>query len=69
MYAFVSNSHRNGAVRFESVMRLRNKLDELRKMEGVKSADKGCLSGVETATPKWGGAHERQSPAVHDSAL
>ena len=32
---------RNGAVRFESVMRLRNKLDELGKMEGVSTAEKG----------------------------
>ena len=32
---------RNGAVRFESVMRLRNKLDELGKMEGVNTAEKG----------------------------
>ena len=32
---------RNGAVRFESVMWLRNKLDELGKMEGVNTAEKG----------------------------
>ena len=32
---------RNGAVRYESVMRLRNKLDELGKMEGVSTAEKG----------------------------
>ena len=33
--------HRNGAVRFESVMRLRSKLEELGKMEGIKTAEKG----------------------------
>ena len=38
---------RNGAVRFESVMRLRNKLDELGKMEGVSTAEKGWLISSE----------------------
>ena len=32
---------RNGAVRFESVMWLRNKLDKLGKMEGVNTAENG----------------------------
>ena len=32
---------RNGVVRFESVMRLRNKLEELGKMEGVNTKEKG----------------------------
>ena len=32
---------RNGAVRYESVMRLRNKLEELGKMEGVNTKEKG----------------------------
>jgi ubiquitin thioesterase CYLD len=36
----VNPLRRNGAVRFESVMRLRNKLDELGKMEGVSTAEK-----------------------------
>ena len=39
---------RNGAVRFESVMRLRNKLDELGKMEGVSTAEKGWLIASES---------------------
>ena len=32
---------RNGAVSYESVLRLKNKLDELGKMEGVNTAEKG----------------------------
>ena len=32
---------RNGVVRYESVMKLRNKLDELGKMEGIKEKEKG----------------------------
>ena len=32
---------RNGTVRYESVMRLRNKLEELGKMEGVNTKEKG----------------------------
>ena len=35
---------RNGVVRYESVMRLRMKLDELRKMKGVTTAVKGVSS-------------------------
>ena len=31
-------------MRFESVMRLRNKLDELGKMEGVSTVEKSLLS-------------------------
>ena len=34
---------RNGAVKFESVMRLRNKLEELGKMEGITAKEKGKL--------------------------
>lgn len=33
--------YRNGIVRYESVMSLRNKLDELGKMEGIAHAEKG----------------------------
>ena len=32
---------RNGVVRYESVMMLRNKLDELWKMEGITEKEKG----------------------------
>ena len=32
---------RNGIVRYESVMALRNKLDELGEMEGIAHAEKG----------------------------
>ena len=34
---------RNGAVRYESVMKLRNKLEELGKMEGVNTSEKGQI--------------------------
>ena len=34
---------RNGAVRFESVMRLRNKLEELGKMTGIAQDEKGII--------------------------
>ena len=33
--------NRNGVVRYESVMALRTKLDELGKMEGIAHAEKG----------------------------
>ena len=33
--------YRNGVVRYESVMALRTKLDELGKMEGIAHAEKG----------------------------
>ena len=32
---------RNGVVRYESVMKLRNKLEELGKMKGVNQDEKG----------------------------
>ena len=35
-------SHRNAVVRHESVMRLRNKLEELGKMKGVNQDEKGA---------------------------
>jgi hypothetical protein len=39
----VNFSHyRNGVVRYESVMALRTKLDDLGKMEGIAHAEKGC---------------------------
>jgi ubiquitin thioesterase CYLD len=34
--------YRNGVVRYESVMALRTKLDELGRMEGIAHAEKGC---------------------------
>ena len=34
---------RNGIVRYESVMALRTKLDELGEMEGIAHAEKGQL--------------------------
>ena len=34
---------RNGIVRFESVMQLRNKLEELGKMKGIAQDEKGKL--------------------------
>jgi hypothetical protein len=34
--------YRNGVVRYESVMALRTKLDDLGKMEGIAHAEKGC---------------------------
>ena len=48
VHACVNNAYlflcRNGAVRYESVMRLRMKLDELGKMEGVTTSEKGVSS-------------------------
>ena len=46
----IITSFRNGAVRYESVMTLRNKLDELGKMEGVNTAEKGQSL---TSTAVW----------------
>ena len=34
---------RNGVVRFESVMQLRNKLEELGKMKGINQDEKGMI--------------------------
>lgn len=39
-------SCRYGAVRYESVMRLRNKLEELGKMKGVNQDEKGLADIV-----------------------
>ena len=36
---------RNGVVRFESVMKMRNKLGELGKMEGITEKEKGYYYG------------------------
>ena len=49
MYNIILHT-RNGAVKFESVMRLRNKLDELGKMEGVSTAEKGWLFTSESVS-------------------
>ena len=38
---FSFECYRNGVVRYESVMALRTKLDELGKMEGIAHAEKG----------------------------
>lgn len=40
---------RNGAVRHESVMRLRNKLEQLGKMKGVNQDEKGNQLNVNHA--------------------
>ena len=37
--------YRNGVVRYESVMMMRNKLDELGKMEGIAEKEKGVYTG------------------------
>ena len=42
---------RNGVVRFESVMRLRSKLDELGKMEGIAQDEKGRTSEIDSSNP------------------
>ena len=41
MCMMLSFPHRNGVVRHESVMKLRNKLEELGKMKGVNQDEKG----------------------------
>ncbi len=48
LLSYISNKHvsvfRNGVVRFESVMKMRNALDELGKMEGITEKEKGIGS-------------------------
>lgn len=42
-YIICNTESRNGIVRHESVMQLRNKLEELGKMKGVNQDEKGIL--------------------------
>lgn len=53
--------YRNGAVPYESVMKLRNKLDDLGKMEGVNTAEKGPFNDV------WSSAILHHSVFLHRS--
>lgn len=42
----VSFSSRNGVVRYESVMKLQNKLEELGKIKGVNQDEKGFKNSL-----------------------
>ena len=44
---------RYGVVKFESVMRLRNKLEELGKMEGVNTKEKGLWKCGKVCITDW----------------
>jgi len=48
VYVCMVSDTRNGVVRYESVMHMRNKLEELGKMKGVNQDEKGGSTTVQS---------------------